>query len=92
MSLTWYKTRPSWSSRRIEPVTIDKFTAMSVIIGGRAARRMTQYECFFPTWDDAKAFIVKEAENSVEYAKTSLARAQSALDVARKITAEPEAK
>lgn len=86
MSLTWYKTKPAWNSVRIEPVAIDKFTELSVIIDGRASRRLTQYECYFPTWDDAKAYIVDQAVGAVDHAKAALARAHSALDVAKKIT------
>jgi hypothetical protein len=89
MSLTWYKTLPSWSTTRIEPIQIDRFTEQSVFINGRRALRMSQFDCFFPTRDEAKAYIVGKAEQDLDYHKISLARAQSALDLARKIVKEP---
>ena len=62
MSETWYKTTPTWSSAyQIYPVEIERHTELSVLHGkGRAQRKETTYECFYPTWESAKAAIVAE--------------------------------
>ncbi len=85
MSQTWFKTLPPvWGTKRIETVQVEKFTELSVTIKGRTQRRQTGFECFYPTWDEAYASIVADAEKTVERAKMSLQHAYSALDVARK--------
>jgi len=87
MSEIWYLVRRTfYGMDQITPVEIERFTDLSVFINGRAQRREGQYENFFPSWEYAKAFCVKRAEQNVEGAKTSLARAHSALDVAKKLT------
>jgi hypothetical protein len=85
MNERWYKLSPSWARERIESVSVEKYTDATVTIKGRRRSRITSYESYFPTADDAKAEAVRQAERAIESAKLSLARAQSALDVARKI-------
>ena len=88
MSETWYKTTPTWSSAyQIYPVEIERHTDLSVFIKGRAQRKETTYECFYPTWESAKAAIVADKESKIHTARLALDRAISALDVAKKLTA-----
>lgn len=81
MSETWYSV---WLGD-IEPVVVDKFTDQCVWVAGRRRRR-DSWTKFYPTWEDAKAALVKAAEMKVDQERLALARAISALDVARKLT------
>lgn len=87
MSDIWYKLNPSWSVQRITPVEILSSTGQTITlaINGRRHNRITGYECYFPTKEEARAHAIQDAETEVETTRIQHARAISALDVARKI-------
>lgn len=89
MSEKWFKLTPSWSANRISEVTVETSTAGTVVIGGRRCTKITGFDCYFQTWYDAKAYAIGQAERELLAAKLDQDRAQSALDVARKITWTP---
>lgn len=83
VTTTWFKT--TRHGREIEPVEVIKSTEATVTLaatrwyGERRARRISTYECFYPTWEAAHAALMDDAEKSVTYARLELDRAQGRL-------------
>ena len=81
---TWYKT-DNYVSTKITPVRVVKETAAQITIavewcGNCSERRVAksgQYECYFPTWDEAWAYLMKVAERKVLDARQALEHANS---------------
>jgi hypothetical protein len=73
--MIWYKV---WLGK-IEPVEVDKFTDKTVTIKGRRQSRYA-WQFFAPTWEEAHAHMLSEAENSLALARRTLERAQGYLD------------
>lgn len=85
----WYVTT-SYGDQ-IEEVTVYKETTHCVWIKSwRGIRRTNKrgYDCYFPTWQEAKAFIVNKARKAVEDKKHALSLAEERL---REIEALKEA-
>lgn len=63
----------------IKPVAVDKETDSSVWIDGRRRAKLSSYESFFDTWDDAHNYLIALAETDMVVAKGKLRGAQSRL-------------
>ena len=75
MLTTWYRVR--WG--RIETVAVERETNRFLIIEGRRNAKRGGWENYFTTWQEAKAFSVRQARDEVDNAKRSLARAEGRL-------------
>ena len=53
----------AWGNKLIEPVEIDRETDSSVFIGKNRNAKRSSYHNYFDTWEDAKAFLLKNAED-----------------------------
>jgi hypothetical protein len=69
---------------RIEPVEVKRVTLSQVVFAqrtysGRARRALKSSSCenYFPTWDEAKEFIVAEAERDIKRYQRNLEEAKS---------------
>jgi len=52
-----------YGNKLIESVEIDRETESSVFIGKNRNAKRSSYHNYFDTWDDAKAFLLKNAED-----------------------------
>lgn len=68
---------------KIEEIEADKIEEKSVWIKGRRRNRISDWESFFKTWDEAKAFMVDRLENELAAAKQELDKARSNLEAAK---------
>lgn len=78
----WYKARGGTWLKNIEPVIVIAETKSSVTIKGQRgmSRKRGSYENYFKTWDEAKGFLITEANIGVENAKKALQSAISYLE------------
>jgi hypothetical protein len=53
-----------YGNKLIESVEIDRETESSVFIGKNRNAKRSSYHNYFDTWDDAKAFLLKNAEDA----------------------------
>lgn len=86
---TWYLCIPGWGGNiggKIDPVEVERFTDSSVFRKGHRYVRITTFECYYPTWQEAKNAIVQDKERKLDNARKNLERALSDLDLARKIS------
>ena len=71
-----YRTR--WDS--IEAIEVDRETAKQVVLkSGSRENKVSDWSNWHDTWEDAHAFIVKNAELAVERLRTKLERAKGEL-------------
>ena len=75
MSETWYQT--TGYGKRITPLVVQRYTDSSVWVGGRRRARVTDWESVFPTWEEAKAHLLSQADKNLQSARAALARAQA---------------
>lgn len=77
----WYRFNyMAWMSKpRIEPVKVEKSTASTIWIDGRQHRIKSDYDNFFPTYEEAKAFGVDKYSRKVSSLKTKLQSAEEEL-------------
>lgn len=73
----WYKTVRL--SPKVEIVNIEKATDSSVWIGSRRRNRISEWECYFETLDDALTHLRTGLEDRVASLKRDMSVAQSAL-------------
>lgn len=72
--MIWYKV---WIGK-IEAVEVDKFTDKTITIKGRRQNR-DAWQFFAPTWEEAHAHMLSEAEDGLARARLSLERSKSHL-------------
>lgn len=73
--MIWFMTT-GYTSPRIKPVDVESSTEKSVTIKGSTRRSMkiSSYECFFPTREEAHSHLLQDATRSVENARRELER------------------
>ena len=74
MTTTWYKT--IIYGKLIAPVEVERFTSESVWIGGRRRGRSSVYENYFPTWAEAREFLLSHADATLASLRAQLSDAQ----------------
>lgn len=75
--MNWFKTyRSVYSAPRIDAVEIEKFSDSSVWVEGRRRARISTYDCYFPTWEEARDILMHDAEVELNHARRRLERAQ----------------
>jgi hypothetical protein len=74
MSEVWYETH-SWGER-IRKVEVERHTATSVWIKEKRRSRLGTYHSYFPSWQEAKAHLLRAAEYKLDSARLALQRAQ----------------
>lgn len=62
-----------YSNPRIIEVEVEKETESSVWVRGSRSAKLTDNRGYFDSWEDAHAFLLKNAEAKVEQARISLA-------------------
>jgi hypothetical protein len=83
--MTKYKTTSCrWDvEAEITPVEVERESDACIWIGGRRLKKVTDYEIFHDSWDEAYAFMLKKATEKVERAREALVtfeQAKVALD------------
>lgn len=73
----WYRTERGRAI--IVEIEVDGFTEKTVTIGGRRRPRDSQWDKFWPTWDEAHAYLMKRYEQEVTSLRFQLENAKSAL-------------
>jgi len=65
-----YKTNACrWSiTAKIEEVEVEREMESSVWIKGRRNAKVTEFDMYFDTWDDAHAYLKKKCGEKVAYA------------------------
>ncbi|MEW8048955.1 MAG: hypothetical protein AB2792_20095 [Candidatus Thiodiazotropha sp.] len=74
--ITKYLARRSAFGKLIEPVQVEKETDKSVWINGRRSAKRSDYENYFDSFDDAKAYMTKYAEDALAAARRRLEEVQ----------------
>lgn len=70
-----YKTN-GWGRNPIVEVEVDRETESSVVIAGRRRAKVSAYEAYHDSWEDAKAYLMDGAEKSLKSARRKLEEAQ----------------
>lgn len=74
-----YKARTGNWRENIEVLEAEKVNDTSYWIKGRRNARHTRFESCFDTWEQAKAFLVREAESKISTYKSALEEAEQEL-------------
>jgi hypothetical protein len=64
-------------SATIKEVQVDRVTDSSVFTQGNRRVRLTSYESYFDTWEEAKAHLLEYAEQKLHDARQRLQHAQA---------------
>lgn len=78
MSAVWYEVFGRINPT-IKPVSVERHTQTSVWVRGRRHAQRAEWGGYFPTWEDAHAHALRQAEAEVMSARRALERASSAL-------------
>lgn len=75
----WMTRFAKWGGlyNRIEPVEGERATESTVWIKGRRNAMRSSYLNYFPTWAEAHAWLMEQADADLADARKELARAQS---------------
>ena len=88
---TWY--RPCAYDMTIDMVSVVKETAKCLEIEGRCRTsrvlKDSGYARYFPTYGEARAYLVGNAEKDVKRAEVALPRARNRLAIVNKIPESP---
>ena len=69
---------------KIEPIEIMKETEKTIfLIGGLKERKVSEWGSWHDTWEDARQFLLKEAEKNAESLRLQLERANGKLETSR---------
>ncbi len=63
----------------IKVVEVEKFTDKTVWIKGRRNSRSSQYDRYFPSFEEAKKFVIERFERRLQSAKDELYRCEARL-------------
>lgn len=83
--MKWYLARRSFKGE-ITTVQVEKATEQSVWIEGRRRARMLSDEAYFPTWPEAKTWLVDRTTAELARLVASQARVQGRLDHCQALT------
>lgn len=75
--MKFYRTT-RWNIK-IEPIEADRETESCIFVGGRKAKKITDYECYYNTWREARDSIVARATRDHNFLKDKLAVAYRTL-------------
>lgn len=64
-------------SPRIEEVEVERETDSSVWVSGRRRSKISEFESFFETWDEAHRHLMAVSHSKVDAARRDLERANS---------------
>ena len=73
--MIWYKAH--WND--IRPIDIERETKECVYIKGRRHNKISDYDSYFPTREEAKAYLIKKAQYEVDKHKIWLRDAEETL-------------
>ena len=77
-----YQTNGFWPIKTVE---VEKETENSVWINGRQNRKLTEYHCYFDTFEDAKNHVIGEAQAGIEKVKRQMEYAENNMATARSL-------
>jgi DNA-binding transcriptional regulator GbsR (MarR family) len=78
MAIKMYKAE-SWITEKIITIKVGKVTEKSIWVGGSRRARYSAYDNYFKTFDEAKTFLIEQAQKKVDIASATLAREQEKL-------------
>lgn len=78
---TWYRTHRLVA--RIDPGGVDKHNDKSVWIKGRRSARISSFDSYFPTWEQAHEALLASAEVELDAKKRQMDRARSNLETVK---------
>ena len=84
-----YRTTTSWE-KTIDRVEIERETDKCVFIDGRRCGKMTDYESYFDTWDQAYLSLISKAEKVVAGAASRLRHAREELEKIKALEANDD--
>lgn len=76
LMIKYVTARPLSNRPRIDVIEVDRETESSVWIGGRRRAKQSVWDCYFDTFDEAKAFLTAKAEARLTAARLRLNDAQ----------------
>lgn len=68
-----------WLRQKVDIVECDRETDSSVFVDGKRRAKESAHECYFDSFDEAKAWLLDRAERRVQAARIALQRAQDSL-------------
>jgi hypothetical protein len=74
VSETWYLTRKY--AAKLESVQVDRFTSHSIWVDGRRRSKRGGWENYFPTWEEARIYLLEQAENRLAGARWQVQQAE----------------
>lgn len=78
----FYRASARWTVK-VETVEVDRESENSVWINGQRRAKRSDWDNYFPTFDEAKAFVIHEMESGVDSARRELERAKDKLGNAK---------
>jgi hypothetical protein len=78
---TWYiATGGGWPSQKIKEVDVERSTKSCIFVaGGERRLKLSSWDNFFPTWQEAHDFLRVEAEKKLKSVKEQLGFAEEEL-------------
>lgn len=74
-----YRAKTQTWGQLIEKINVERETKKCVWIDGRRSNKMSDWYCYFDTFGEAKNYLISEAENKVQAARSKLNNAKSHL-------------
>jgi hypothetical protein len=85
--MKWYKAKRGW--QKIEEIEIDRESGSTVYFtdkfGNHSERKMTNWYGYFPTYEKAKSFLVKDEQEKVNRLEAQLIQAKANLFTAQNL-------
>jgi hypothetical protein len=72
---TWF--RSAGYGARIDAVEVSRHTDNSVWLGETRRARHSVYDCFWPTWEEAHAHLMRQADAELAVARLRLQNVQA---------------
>jgi hypothetical protein len=75
-----YKTSACrWNiDARIEEIEVERATTASVWINGRRNAKVTDYDMYHDTWDEAQSYLFRKCNEKIENAKRKILELEKA--------------
>jgi hypothetical protein len=87
---TWYRTHRLVA--RIDPCCVDKHNDKSVWIKGKRGARISSFDSYFPTWEQAHDSLLAKAEFDLAQHKRRVDQARSYLEAVKAMKTPSETK
>lgn len=85
----WKTYRPRYQVQAPRAVEVERATEQCVWINGRRNAKISDYDNYFETWEEAQAWLIEHCESAVVHARNQLATANGLLGNAKGLKRPP---